>query len=58
MHQIFPIVLEHLFRRRRMSGNVVTTFSQSVVIKRMAAKFGLTLHETPIGFKYIADLMT
>lgn len=58
MHQVFPIILEHLVKRRRMSGDVVTTFSQSVVIKRMAAKFGLTLHETPIGFKYIADLMT
>ena len=40
-----------------MSGAVVVTVSQSVLTKRIANAFGLKVHETPIGFKYIADLM-
>src|ERR1043166_2515101 len=40
-----------------MSGAVVVTISQSVLTKRIATAMGLEIHETPIGFKYIADLM-
>jgi len=40
-----------------MTGAVVRTFSQSVLLKRIAAAHNLKLYETPIGFKYIADLM-
>lgn len=57
MLQVVPLLLLHLVRRRRMSGGVVRTFSQSVLMKRIAEKFNLKLHTTPIGFKYIADLM-
>ncbi|MEA2173516.1 MAG: hypothetical protein QOD00_1108, partial [Blastocatellia bacterium] len=57
MHEVVPLLLLHLARARGMSGGVVRTFSQSVLTKRIAAAHGLTLHETPIGFKYIADLM-
>src|SRR4029078_10944657 len=52
-----PLMLLHLARNRKMSGAVVVTVSQSVLTKRIAAAMGLKLHETPIGFKYIADLM-
>ena len=44
-------------RTRKMSGAVVVTVSQSVLTKRIANAFGLKIHETPIGFKYVADLM-
>ena len=57
MHEVVPLVLLHLARRRGLSGGVVRTFSQSVLLKRIAAAMGLPLYETPIGFKYIADLM-
>ena len=57
MHEVVPLVLLHLARNRRMTGGVVRTFSQSVLTKRIAAAHGLKLYETPIGFKYIADLM-
>jgi phosphomannomutase len=57
MHQVVPLVLLHLVRRRKMTGAVVRTFSQSVLLKRIAAAHNLKLYETPIGFKYIADLM-
>ena len=57
MHDVVPMLLLHLSRQRNMSGAVVVTVSQSVLTKRIAKAFGLQIHETPIGFKYIADLM-
>ncbi|MFL6336906.1 MAG: phosphoglucomutase/phosphomannomutase family protein [Pyrinomonadaceae bacterium] len=57
MHEVVPLVLLHLARVRGQSGGIVRTFSQSVLLKRIAAAHNLPLHETPIGFKYIADLM-
>jgi phosphomannomutase len=57
MHEVVPVVLLHLVRKRKMSGGVVRTFSQSVLLKRIAAAHNLPLYETPIGFKYVADLM-
>jgi phosphomannomutase len=57
MHEVVPVVLLHLARARGMTGGVVRTFSQSVLLKRIAAAHNLALYETPIGFKYVADLM-
>ncbi len=57
MHEVAPLLLLHLARVRGMKGSVVTTFSQSVLFKRVAASHNLPVFETPIGFKYIADLM-
>src|SRR5436190_2990467 len=57
MHDVVPLILLHLVRRRKMTGAVVRTFSQSVLLKRIAAAHNLKLYETPIGFKYIAELM-
>jgi phosphomannomutase len=57
MHAVVPLMLLHLIRHRQMSGAVVRTFSQSVLLKRIAAAHDLKLYETPIGFKYIAELM-
>jgi phosphomannomutase len=57
MHEVVPLMLLHLARQRGMKGGVVRTFSQSVLTSRIAAAHGLRVFETPIGFKYIADLM-
>jgi phosphomannomutase len=57
MHQVVPLMLLHLVRERKMTGGVVRTFSQSVLLKRIAAAYNLKLYETPVGFKYVADLM-
>jgi phosphomannomutase len=57
MHEVVPVLLLHLARTRGMTGGVVRTFSQSVLLRRVAAALGLKLYETPVGFKYIADLM-
>jgi len=55
-HRIFSILLEYLLARGQ-TGEVAKTFSTSKMIDRIAAARGLRLHETPIGFKHICDLM-
>ena len=57
MHDVVPLLLLHLARNRNMTGGVVRTFSQSILTARIARELDLPLYETPIGFKYIADLM-
>jgi phosphomannomutase len=56
-HQIFALLLWHLAGTRNLPGDVAKTFSVTKLIDKVAAKFGRKLHETPIGFKYICELM-
>ena len=56
-HQILAILLLHLARRKNQQGAVVRTFSQSVIVRRIAEQLGFPLYETPIGFKHVADIM-
>jgi phosphomannomutase len=44
-------------REKKMSGEIVKTFSTSRLIETVARKLGVPFHETAIGFKYVADLM-
>ncbi|MCS6886202.1 MAG: phosphoglucomutase/phosphomannomutase family protein [Acidobacteriota bacterium] len=56
-HQLMSMLLLHLAEKRALRGSVVKTFSQSVLIDRIASDFGLPVRQTPIGFKYIAEYM-
>ena len=56
-HQIFSILLWHLAGTRKLSGDVAKTFSTTKMIDKIATKFRRKLFETPIGFKYICELM-
>jgi alpha-D-glucose phosphate-specific phosphoglucomutase len=56
-HRIFAVVLKHLIEQRHWSGDIVKTLSTTQLINKLAAKYGRKLYETPIGFKYVCDLM-
>jgi phosphomannomutase len=56
-HKIFAILLKHLAEDLGLRGEVVKTFSTTQMIDKLARKFDLPLHITPIGFKYICELM-
>ena len=56
-HKIFAILLEWLLRRKGWSGDVTRAFNTTKMLDRIAAKYGRTLHEHGIGFKYVCDLM-
>jgi phosphomannomutase len=56
-HKILSLLTLYLTRSRHMSGEVVKTFSTTRLIERIAESLGVRLHETEIGFKYVADVM-
>jgi alpha-D-glucose phosphate-specific phosphoglucomutase len=56
-HQIFSILLWHLAGTRGIPGDVAKTFSSTKMLDKIAGKFGRKIFETPIGFKYICELM-
>jgi phosphomannomutase len=56
-HQILALLVWHLAGTRNLPGDIAKTFSVTKLIDKLAAKFGRTLHEVPIGFKYICELM-
>lgn len=56
-HKILSILLYYFAEKKKLTGGVVVTFSQSVLVKRIAKKYRFKIYEVPIGFKFIADLM-
>jgi phosphomannomutase len=56
-HQIFSLLVWHLAGSRNLPGEIAKTFSVTKLIDKLAAKLNRKLHEVPIGFKYICELM-
>jgi len=56
-HQIFALLVWHLAGARNLPGDIAKTFSVTKLIDKLATKFGRKLHEVPVGFKYICELM-
>ena len=56
-HQLFALLVWHLAGTRNLPGDIAKTFSVTKLIDKIAAKLGRKLHEVPIGFKYICELM-
>ncbi len=56
-HRILALLAESLTARGRLSGGIAKTFSTSLLVDRVAARLGVPLYTTPIGFKHIAEKM-
>jgi len=56
-HRIMALSLRYLAEKRELKGSVVRTVSTTRMIDLIAEKYSLTVHETPVGFNYIADYM-
>ncbi len=56
-HKIIALLALYLVREKKRAGEIVKTFSTTRLLEKVARALGATLHETPIGFKYVADLM-
>ncbi|MBF0253709.1 MAG: phosphoglucomutase/phosphomannomutase family protein [Candidatus Omnitrophica bacterium] len=54
---VLSLILLHLAEDRGRKGDVVTTVSNTSLINRVARGLGLKIHETPVGFKYLVDVM-
>lgn len=56
-HKIMALTLKYLVEKKKLTGSVVRTVSTTRMIDRLAKRYGLTVHETPVGFNHIADYM-
>ena len=56
-HCIMTLALRYLVEVRGLRGAVVKTVSTTQMLNRLAARYDLPVHETPVGFNYIGDLM-
>ncbi|MFA5142770.1 MAG: phosphoglucomutase/phosphomannomutase family protein [Candidatus Omnitrophota bacterium] len=56
-HKVMTLLLLHLLEDRKMKGGVVQTLCGTFLIDKICKKYGLKMYETPVGFKYICELM-
>jgi phosphomannomutase len=56
-HKIMALSLRYLVEKRGWRGPVIRTVSTTNMIDRLAERYGLPVHETPVGFNHIADYM-
>lgn len=54
-HRILALLADSLHRRGKIVPGIVKTFSTSLLVDRVAARLGVPLHVTPIGFKHVAE---
>jgi len=55
---IMAPLLEYLITVRKMSGNIVKSVAVSEQISRVADFYQRKVHETPVGFKFLADMLS
>src|SRR6056297_466534 len=56
-HRILSLLVKYLSQEKGHSGTIVKTFSTTDMLNKQAEKYGLPIEVTPIGFKYIAELI-
>ncbi|MDR1952109.1 MAG: phosphoglucomutase/phosphomannomutase family protein [Elusimicrobiota bacterium] len=56
-NQVIPILFYHLNKTRGWTGIVARSVMTTHLIDKLAAKLNVEVIETPVGFKYIGDVM-
>jgi phosphomannomutase len=54
---VLLVLARHLIKNKGKSGAIVRTVATTHLLDNFAAKYGLTIYETPVGFKYIGEKM-
>jgi phosphoglucomutase len=54
---ILALLLDYLVQSRGWKGGVARSVATTHLVDRVARAHGLELHETPVGFKFIGDLL-
>lgn len=55
---IIALLLDYLIRVRKLTGGVARSVATSHLVDAVAKKHGVPVFETPVGFKYIGELIT
>lgn len=56
-NQLIPILFDYLAESRKWPGGVARSVATSHLVDRVAKSHGLPVYETPVGFKYIGELI-
>ncbi len=56
-NEIIAILFRHLLKNKNKKGSVVKTVATSRMIDKIAALYGIKVHETPVGFKWVGAIM-
>ncbi|MFA5097115.1 MAG: phosphoglucomutase/phosphomannomutase family protein [Candidatus Margulisiibacteriota bacterium] len=56
-NQVLSLVFWYLVEHKKFTGSVVRSLATTHMIDRIAEKHRIKVHETPVGFKYIAEIM-
>ena len=54
---IIALLLDYLVRMRKMTGGVARSVATSHFVDAVAKMHGIEVYETPVGFKYIGELI-
>jgi len=56
-NELLSILAYYLLEIKKERGNLVRTVATTHLLDRLAKDYGVSLIETPVGFKYIAEVM-
>lgn len=56
-NQLLCLLTRHLVKNHGMKGAIVRTVATTHLLDKLAEMYGLDLIETPVGFKYIGEMM-
>jgi alpha-D-glucose phosphate-specific phosphoglucomutase len=55
--QVFPLLAFYLLEVRGQRGPIVKTLSAGLMLEKLGKLYGVPVHETGVGFKYVAPKM-
>jgi alpha-D-glucose phosphate-specific phosphoglucomutase len=55
--QVMALFAMYLLEKRGLRGDIVRSITTSGMLDELGARFGVTVHEMPVGFKYIGTKM-
>jgi phosphomannomutase len=55
--QVMALLMMYLVEKRGMKGDVVRSLTSTSMVDELGKRFGITVHEMPVGFKYLGPKM-
>lgn len=55
--QVYGLLMYYLAEHRGMRAPVVKSVNETSMAERLGARYGIEVHETPVGFKYVGPKM-
>jgi phosphomannomutase len=55
--QVMGLLMYYLLEHRGMRQPVVSTINETSMVLRLGQRYGVDVHETPVGFKYVGPKM-